>query len=90
MKAVTITHILSLGKERILISTDGYKTMIYNHAPSYKYPFMREGIWRELVHLKEIDNNRIVTSCLHHDFFILANDDCHFFMFDTIGYKIVD
>ena len=24
------------------------------------------------------------------DYFLLANDDCHFYMFDKIGYKIVD
>ena len=46
--------------------------------------------WTELVHLVEIDYERIVTSCIADDFFIVGNDDCHFFMFERIGYKLIE
>lgn len=55
MKTVTITHILALGNERILVSFNGMKTCIYNHASNFKFPF-RKNNWHEMVHLKEIDD----------------------------------
>ena len=89
MRAVTITHIVSIDQDRILVSQDGFKTCIYTHKAHHRKPFTHDN-WKQIVHLTEIDNQRITTSCVAKDYFILANDDCHFYMFDNIGYKIVD
>ena len=86
---MTITHILCMSESRILVSTDGIKTCIYEHLPPMKQPFKKDN-WRMIHQMKEIENQRIKTSMLAEDYFILGNDDCHFFMFDVIGYSMIE
>ena len=80
---------MTIDNEKILVSQDGMKTCIYVHAPNHTATF-HEDNWRMLVHLEEIDHQRIETAVMASDFFILANNEFQFYMFDTIGYKIVD
>lgn len=46
--------------------------------------------WEMLVQLSEIDFQRITCSGVAYDYFIVANDDCHYYVFDNIGYKLID
>ena len=46
--------------------------------------------WEEVAHLEDIEGQRILTSLVGSDYFIVANDDWHFYMFDIIGYRMLD
>lgn len=46
--------------------------------------------WDEVAHLEDIDGQRILTSFVGSDYFIVANDQVHFYMYDMIGYRMLD
>jgi len=50
----------------------------------------KENNWDELAHLEELEGQKITCSMIGNDYFIVANDEWHFYMFDLVGYKLLD
>ena len=46
--------------------------------------------WDEVAHLQELDGERIQTSLVGSDYFIVANSEWHFYMYDMVGFRILD
>ena len=65
------------------------KTQIFHHGSDRFTPFKLD-TWSEIHHITELDNHRILASVVHKDFFIVADDEHHFWMFDVYGYKLID
>ena len=91
LTSTSVSHIVILAEDKILVSTDGQKTCIYRHAPNQQEsPFQKDFAWELLVNLTVIDHMRINCSGVAPDYFIVANEECEFFVFDKIGYKLID
>ena len=87
----TVTNIMCIDDDRILVSTNGIKTCVYQHSPQSRGHFKLNIVsWELIAQLTELDYQRILKSMLGKDYMILANDDCHYWMFDIIGFKLMD
>ena len=57
--------------------------------PSIEHPFA-DNTWNEVVTLEELRGMKIVSSVVQGDYFLVAEENHEFFMFDNIGYKLID
>lgn len=89
IKTVSISHIAMIGDDRILICINGLQTKIYNHTPPRARPFKSDN-WEELVQLEELNGKKITCSMIGKDYFIVGVEEWDFYMFDLIGYKLLD
>ena len=89
LEAVTISHIACISNDRIIVTINSLQTKVFNHIAPRTRPF-KENNWEEVAHLTEVDGQRILCSLVGNDYFILSNDQWHFYMFDMVGYRILD